>query len=94
MSDFLVILSPCLAPHLCPFATSQPHSLTVLLQLGNELITLADNILVLLVLVVWTVCLDDAFSSYAVDGAGDSTGGDEAGEVTRLSVLVSDITSQ
>lgn len=43
-----------------PLATSHPHRLTVFLQLGDELIALLNYIVVLLVLVVWTVRLDDA----------------------------------
>ncbi len=45
---------------LCSLATSQTHSLAVFLEFGDELIALANNILVLLVLIVGSVCLDDA----------------------------------
>jgi hypothetical protein len=68
--------------HLTALTSPQPDSLTVLLQLGDELITLLDYIRVLLVLVVWSVRLDDALD--AVDGAGYAVGSDEASEVPRL----------
>jgi hypothetical protein len=53
--------------------------LAVLLQLGDELITLLDHVCVLLVLVVWSVCLNDALD--AVNGAWDAVCSDELGEV-------------
>lgn len=49
-------------PGLCPLASSESDSLAILLQLGNQLITLAYNVLVLLVLVVGPVGLDDALA--------------------------------
>lgn len=58
-------------------ATAQPHSLAVLLQLRNELIALADNVLILLVLVVGAVRLDDALARDTVNGARDAAGGNE-----------------
>ena len=64
-----------------PLAPPQPHSLAVLLQLGDELVALADKVLVLLVFVVGPVGLDDAAAGDAVDGARDAAGGDELGEV-------------
>ena len=68
-----------------PFAAAKPHGLAVLLQLGNELVTLPHHVLVLLVLVVGAVRLDDALARDAVDGAGDAAGGDEAGEIADAS---------
>jgi hypothetical protein len=65
--------------NLTPFATSQPHSLPILLELGDELISLLHNICVLLVLVIWTISLDDAVHS--VDGAGYAISGNELGKV-------------
>ena len=65
--------------HLTALASTQPDSLAVLLQLGDELITLLDHVCVLLVLVVRAVCLDDALD--AVDGAGYAVGSDETSEV-------------
>jgi hypothetical protein len=53
--------------------------LAILLQLGDELISLLDHVCVLLVLVVWSVCLNDALD--AVNGAWDAVCGDELGEV-------------
>lgn len=71
---------------LCSLATPQPHSLTVLLQFRDELITLSHNVLVLLVLVIGSVGLDDALAGDAIDCTGDTTGGDEASEVTACHV--------
>jgi hypothetical protein len=53
--------------------------LTVLLQLGDELVTLLDHICVLLVLVIGAVRLNNALDT--VDGAWDAVCGDELGEV-------------
>ena len=67
-----------------PFAAAKPHGLAVLLQLGNELVTLPHHVLVLLVLVVGAVRLDDAaLARHAVDGAGDAAARDELGQVTE-----------
>lgn len=63
-------------------ASPQPHGLAVLLELGDELIALADHVLVLLVLVVGAVRLDDTLACNTVDGAGDAAGGDEASQIT------------
>jgi hypothetical protein len=49
------------------------------LQLGNELITLLDDVRILLVLVVWPIRLDDALDT--VNGAGYPVRGDEFGEI-------------
>jgi hypothetical protein len=51
------------------------------LQLGNQLVALADDILILLVLVVGAVRLNDATARDAVNGARDAAGGDELGKV-------------
>jgi hypothetical protein len=64
---------------LATFTPPEPDGLAVLLQLGDELVALLDHVHVLLVLVVWAVCLDDALD--AVDGARYAVGGDEFGEV-------------
>jgi hypothetical protein len=65
----------------CPLAATQPDGLAVFLQLRDKLIALADDVLVLLVLVVWPIRLDDTLTGDAVDGAGDATAGDELGEI-------------
>jgi len=62
---------------LCTLAAPQPHSLAVFLELGDELISLSHNVIVLLVLVVWPVGLDDTFPSHAINGTWDSLCGDE-----------------
>jgi hypothetical protein len=64
---------------LTTFAPPEPDGLTVLLQLGDELVALLDHIHVLLVLVVRTVRLNDALDT--VDGARDAVRCDELGEV-------------
>jgi hypothetical protein len=64
---------------LTTLASPQPDRLTVLLELGDELIPLLDHIGVLLVFVVWSVGLDDALD--AIDGARDAVRGNEFGKV-------------
>ena len=64
---------------LTTFTTPQSHSLAVLLKLGDELIALLDNVVVLLVLVVWTIGLDDFVD--AVDSAWNAICGDEVAEI-------------
>lgn len=64
-----------------PLTPPQADGLAVLLQLGDQLVALAHHVLVLLVLVVGPVGLDDALAGDAVNGAGDTAGGDELGEV-------------
>jgi hypothetical protein len=46
--------------------------LAVLLQLGNQLIALANHILVLLVLVIRPVRLNDALARDTINGTGDA----------------------
>lgn len=70
-----------LSSFLCPLTAPEPHSLAVLLQFGDKLVTLADNVLVLLVLVVWPVGLDDTLARHTVNGARDATPGNELGEI-------------
>jgi hypothetical protein len=65
-----------------PLATSQAHGLAVLLQLGNELIALLDDVLVLLVLVIGAVRLDDTLTGDTVDSAGDAATSNELGKIT------------
>jgi hypothetical protein len=64
---------------LATLTAPQPNRLTVLLQLGDKLITLLDDVRILLVLVVWSVGLDDALDT--VDGARDAVCCDEFGKV-------------
>lgn len=75
-SFFLCWLSPCSSP---PLTAPQPDRLPVLLQLGNQPVTLLDHVRVLLVLVVRPVRLDDLVD--AVDGAGYAVCGYEFGQV-------------
>lgn len=80
-------------PHLCkssgicrqsrPFTTPQPHCLAILLKLGDELIALLDHIIVLLILIIWSVGLNDALSSHTVNGAGNTFGCNKFGEITE-----------
>jgi hypothetical protein len=53
--------------------------LAVFLQLSDELVTLLNNIRILLVLVVGTVGLDDALDT--VNGARDTVCGNELGKI-------------
>jgi hypothetical protein len=53
--------------------------LTVFLQLGDELVTLLNNVRILLVLVVGTVGLNDALDT--VNGAWDTVCGNELGKI-------------
>ncbi len=70
-------------PPLRTLTPSQSHSLSILLELSDELIALLDHITILLVLVIRTVGLDDAFAGHAIDSARDTTSCDEFGQVTR-----------
>lgn len=63
-------------------APSQSHSLAVLLQLGNQLITLLDHVRVLFILVIWTVRLDDTLSSNAVNRTVYPLCSNELGKIT------------
>jgi hypothetical protein len=54
------------------------------LELGDELIALLNHIVVLLVLIVWSVSLNDSLPSHAVDGAGNTFGCDEFGKITAI----------
>lgn len=65
---------------LAPFASPQPHSLAILLKLGDQGITVLHNICVLLVLGVGSVRLDNAVDT--VNCACDTVAGDELGEIT------------
>ena len=56
--------------------------MAIFLQLSDELITLLDNIVILLVLVIWPIRLDDAFAGDTVDGAGNTVGCNEFGKIT------------
>ena len=74
--------------HLCPLATSQSHSLTILLKLSDELITLLYNIGILLVLVVRSVGFNDALSSHPVNGTWNTFSCDELGQIPeRVSII-------
>lgn len=70
-------------PPLRTLTPSQSYSLSILLELSDELIALLDNITILLVLVIRTVGLNNAFASHAINGTGNTTSGDEFGQVTR-----------
>jgi hypothetical protein len=56
--------------------------LAVLLQLRDQLVALADNILVLFVLVVRSIGLNHAFAGHAINCAWYATAGNEFGKVT------------
>ena len=71
-----------LASRLCSLTSPQPHSLPVLLKFGDELIALLHYVIVLLVLIVWSIGLDDSLSGYTIDSAGDASSGDEFSKIT------------
>lgn len=64
---------------LAPFASPQPHSLAILLKLGDQGITVFHHIRVLLVLGVGSVRLDNAVDT--VNCACNTVAGDELGEI-------------
>lgn len=64
---------------LAPFASPQPHSLTILLKLGDQGIPVLHHICVLLILRIGSVRLDNPV--YTVDCACDTVAGDELGEI-------------
>lgn len=64
---------------LATLTSPQSNRLSVLLQLGDQLIALLNHIVVLLVLVVWSIRLDDFVDT--VDCAWDAICGDEVGKV-------------
>ena len=63
-------------------ATPQPHRLTILLQLCNQLVTLLHHIIILLVLVVWSVGLNNTLSGDTVDCARDPLSRNKLGQIT------------
>lgn len=65
--DRLVILASITLVPLAAFASTQTNCLSILLQLGDQGITVLHNIRILLVLIVGSVGLDDAVDP--VDGA-------------------------
>lgn len=68
---------PLTSPSLTP---SQPHSLSILLQLGDQAIPLLHHICVLLVLVVRSVGFYDFVDT--VNGTGNAVRRDELGQIT------------
>jgi hypothetical protein len=67
---------------LCSLASPQSNGLSVLLQLGDELITLFDNIIVLLILVIWSICFNYAFACNTVNCTWDTVCCNELGKIT------------
>lgn len=74
----------CRNPNLYSFASPQSYGLSVLLQLRDQLITLLDDVVVLLVFVIRSVCLDNTLACNAVNGTWDSLGGNKLGKVTVI----------
>jgi len=70
-------------PPLCSLTTPQPHSLAVFLEFCDQLVSLFNNIVVLLVLVIRSVGLDDPLSSHAINRAVDSFSCDKLGQVAK-----------
>lgn len=65
--------------HLATLAAPQANSLSVLLELGDELVALLHHIDVLLVLVIWAIRLDDFVDT--INCARDAIHGDEVAEI-------------
>jgi len=64
--------------------TPQTNRLPVLLKLGNKLISLTNDVLVLLILVIRAVGLDDTAARDTIDCAGYTATGDELGQITKI----------
>jgi hypothetical protein len=69
---------------LCTLTAPQSHSLAVLLKLGDKLISLPHDVIILLVLIIWPIGLDDPLSSDTINGTWDSLGCDELCKITRI----------
>lgn len=73
------------SPPLTPLTSPHPHSLPILLQLCDQLITLFDDIIVLLVLVIRPIRLDHAVD--AVDIARYAVSRDEVHEIPVVRMI-------
>lgn len=67
-------------PSLTALTSTKTHSLSILLDLGDQRITVLNHIGILLVLVIGTIRLNDTVD--AVDSAGNTVVGNEFGKVT------------
>lgn len=67
-------------PSLTALTSTKTHSLSILLNLGDQRITVLNHIGILLVLVIGTIRLNDTVD--AVDSAGNTVVGNEFGKVT------------
>jgi hypothetical protein len=65
-----------------PLTPSQPDSLPILLQLGDQRVALLDHVGILLILVVRAIGLNDVINP--VNGTGDTVGGYKFGEITEF----------
>lgn len=65
---------------LAPFASPQPHSLSILLEFRNQRIPMLHRVSILLVLVVRSIRLNHPVDS--IDRACDAVAGDELGQIT------------
>jgi len=65
-----------------PLTPSQPDSLPILLQLGDQCVALLDHVGILLILVVRAIGLNDVINP--VNGTGDTVGGYKFGEITEF----------
>ena len=67
-------------PSLTALTSTKTHSLSILLDLGDQRITVLNHVGILLVLVVGAIRLNDTVDT--VDGAGNTVVGNEFGKVT------------
>ncbi len=65
-----------------PLTPSQPDSLPILLQLGDQCVALLDHVGILLILVVRAIGFNDVINP--VNGTGDTAGGYKFGEITEF----------
>ena len=77
----------CYGPRLRPLTPSQSDSLAIFLKLSDKLITLLHYIVVLLILVVWSISLDDALACHSIDGTWDSLCCNEFCQVTGVCLV-------
>lgn len=68
---------------LSSLAPPQSNCLSIFLQFGNQLITLLNNVIVLLILVVGSVGFDNTLASDAVNGTWDAVCSDEFCQVAN-----------
>lgn len=67
------------SPSLAPLAAPESYGLAILLEFRDQSVAVLDHVGILLVLVVWSVRLDDPVDP--VDGASDAVASDVLGQI-------------